>query len=163
MEELETKFPDEAPDSQNTFKLVEILSKRGVGAFNGFLKALSEHATFEPSERAHKELFDTLNAEASIMLLSMRRRPSGSSLQSQTSRTSFRAALLGDSMETSTLEPPHESEEDMRPILKGDDEDETLKDMPQPPMEIQTIDSTHEQPNVDGEIAPQVSTCAYMW
>ena len=159
MEELETRFPDEAPDSQNTFKLIQIVSKRGVGAFNGFLKALSQHATFEPSERAHKELYDTLNEEANTLLLSKRRRPSGSSYKSQTSRTSLRAGLLGESMETSTLVPPHESEEDMQLNLKGKDEDETLKDMPQPPMEMHTIDTTHEQFNTDAETVPQVSKC----
>ena len=151
MEELETRFPDEAPDSQNTFKLIQIVSKRGVGAFNGFLRALSQHATFEPSERAHKELYDTLNEEANAVLLSKRRRPSGSSYKSQTSRTSLRAGLLGESMETSTLIPPHESEEDMQ------DEDETLKDTPQPPMEMHTIDTKHEQLDTDAETVPQVS------
>lgn len=157
MEELRTQFPDEAPDSENNFKLIEIISRRGVGAFNGFLKALSEHAAFEPGERAHKELYDTLNAEANVVLsFSKRRRPSGSSYKSQTSRASLRAGLLGESMETSTLKPPHESEEDMQPISKGEDVDEALKDIPQPPNSIE-IDTTHEKPNTDAEVAPQVS------
>ena len=173
MEELRTQFPDEAPDSQNTFKLIQIIYRHGVGAFNGFLEALNEHATSEPGERAHKELFDILNKEANALLsisISNRRRPSGSSYKSQTSKTSLRAGLLGESMETSTLEPPHESEEDMHLILKGEDEDEILKDMPQPPMEM------HEQPNTGVETAPQVSkyilstcnlsvkcTCVHNW
>ena len=104
MEELRTQFPDEAPDSQNTFKLIQIIYRHGVGAFNGFLEALNEHATSEPDERAHKELFDILNKEANIVPLSKQQRPSD-----------------------------------------------------QPPMEIHTTDTTHEQPNTDAQIAPQVS------
>ena len=138
MEELE-RFSDEATDSQNTSKLIQIISRRGVGAFHQFLKALSEHATFEPSERAHKELYDTLNEEANSVLLSKRRRPSGSSYKSQTSRTSLRAGLLGESMEISTLETSDESEEGVQLISKGEDEDETLKDMPQPPTQMQVF------------------------
>ena len=154
LEDLETRFPEEAPNSQNNLKLIGIISRRGIVAFNGFLKALNENETFEP---AHKELYGTLN-EAASKQLSKRRRPSGSSYKSQTSRGSLRAGLLGESMETSTLEPPHESQED---ILKREEEDETFKDMPQPPMKKPTIDTSREQPNTGADTAPQVSksTC----
>lgn len=46
--------------SDNSIKFISIISHRGVGAFNGFIKALKQFTTDERGEGAHKELLETL-------------------------------------------------------------------------------------------------------
>lgn len=60
----ESKRFNSDSQNENILKLIDIISKRGIGAFNGLLKALSLFTTHEQGERAHFELLETLRKAA---------------------------------------------------------------------------------------------------
>lgn len=153
IDETDTEIPDKASNSDNAFKLIKIISKKGAGAFNGFLKALNDHAQYEPGAMAHKELYETLNAGA--MLLSKRRRPSGSSYRSQTSVTSFKGRGITESFELPTLESHSEylEESHSKQLLISKEGDENVV----PPIEEHTACNTDVKPDNAVETVPEVS------
>ena len=59
------QFHPESPQSNNILKLIDIMCKRGISAFNSFVKSLVQFTNDEPGEGAHRELLDTLETEMS--------------------------------------------------------------------------------------------------
>ena len=68
------QFHTEDSRSDNSVKLISIISQRGVGAFNGFIKALRQFTTDERGEGAHKELLETLLTSIQRVSLSQTQR-----------------------------------------------------------------------------------------
>ena len=138
------KFHPESPQSESAFRLIEILSKRGVSAFIGFLKALKGYTTKEPGEAAHSELLDALKTEA----MRYRRRPSGASIKSQISKTSC-------SLQNPTSDKTFSIPEESVLIITGED-DKTERDLLQPTREDGGQDvETVTQVRSDHEVCSQ--------
>ena len=57
-----------ASDTDTVIQFIEIVSKRGISAFRGFLKALEQYTTDEPSEGALIELLNKLRDDAASKL-----------------------------------------------------------------------------------------------
>jgi hypothetical protein len=57
-----------ASDTDTVVQFIEIVSKRGISAFRGFLKALEQYTTDEPSEGALIELLNKLRDDAASRL-----------------------------------------------------------------------------------------------
>ena len=52
-----------SPDSENIIQLIDIISRKGVSAFHGFLRSLAEYTADEPGERGLIELLSQLKEE----------------------------------------------------------------------------------------------------
>ena len=88
------QFQVESPRSESNLKLVGIICQRGVSAFNGFMRALTQFTADEPGEGAHGELLDALKREATKMSsLRPRQTPNVSDYRTQASVLSGHTTL----------------------------------------------------------------------
>ena len=122
----------------NNMKLIGIMNRRGVTAFNGFMKSLKEFTTAHTAEGAHIEVLRTLTAGAKRCRY--RRRPTGSS------QTSFQADPHTSITSIQKKPIPKEKQTD----AAGQDVEKDLTQVP-PQNKVDPNGS-------DGETAPPVRT-----
>ena len=160
------QFHEGSSRPESNFKLIDIISQRGVSAFNGFMKSLEQFTTDETEEGAHKELLDELRSAESATKIARRQRPSVSSYRTQSSKLSLvsSSGASVDPTQSLPLVPPPsipELAETTRCPPSGDDEVDKVRlkpiMLPPEPHEQTPEDDDHNiSEEIDIQMMPEV-------